>query len=213
MKGIGFLEVAFSRHSPLTFGVMHNGVMSYGYAQSGFWCIWSILITVYAFLPQLALLNNISIFPEVKSRWFLLYAFLFLRAYAQDLADFVLYKGTLHMWWNDQRMWNIRGLSSFIFNELSLIFLGSVRNYEGKEYGKINNPNVFISIAVINSWPVYEAMVLRSDNGKMPAKFNVLGTTSTCYLHCRFLHFQVKDVFFACTNSYQFSIDTASYSE
>jgi cellulose synthase/poly-beta-1,6-N-acetylglucosamine synthase-like glycosyltransferase len=63
---IGLLEVGFSKHSPATFGVRSKGIlMGLGYAQLAFWAIWSIPITTYAFLPQLALLNRVSIFPKV----------------------------------------------------------------------------------------------------------------------------------------------------
>ncbi|KAJ9148095.1 hypothetical protein P3X46_030189 [Hevea brasiliensis] len=235
---VGLLEMVFSKYSPLTFGLRHNGLMSHGYSQLGFWAIWSIPITIYAFLPQLALLNNLSIFPQVKSPWFLLYAFIFLGAYIQDLIDFVLANGTVHMWWNDQRMWNIRGLSSFMFgfvefilNSLGISTSGfnvtskavddelSKRYEQGLfEFG-VASPmfvplvmaalmnlvsfawglseivkggrnmeglaiQIFLSaFAVANSWPVYEAMVLRSDNGKMPAKTCVIGTALTWVIY------------------------------
>lgn len=65
---IGLLEVGFSRYSPLTFGARSMGLlMGLSYAHYAFWPIWSIPITIYAFLPQLALLNGITIFPMVCS--------------------------------------------------------------------------------------------------------------------------------------------------
>ncbi|CAN1138955.1 Cellulose synthase-like protein G1 [Linum perenne] len=49
--------------------------------------------------------------------WFLLYIFLFLGAYGQDLYEFLTIdnKGTFLRWWNEQRMWIIRGLSCSLF--------------------------------------------------------------------------------------------------
>lgn len=41
--------------------------------------------------------------------------FLAIGAYGQDLIVFVLEGGTGKKWWNDQRMWMIRGLSSYLF--------------------------------------------------------------------------------------------------
>ncbi|CAB4280199.1 unnamed protein product [Prunus armeniaca] len=63
---------------------------------------------------------------EVSYPRFLLYVYLCIGAYGQDLLDFVLAGGTFHRWWNDQRMWMIRGLSSFLFGtiEFSLKSLG-----------------------------------------------------------------------------------------
>ncbi|ONI07494.1 hypothetical protein PRUPE_5G123700 [Prunus persica] len=130
----GLLEVAFSKHSPITHGTLAMGpFMGLAYAQYAFWPIWSISFTIYAFLLQLAFLNGLTIFPKINKKcsivsnpWFLLYVYLCIGAYGQDLLDFLLAGGTFHRWWNDQRMWMIRGLSSFLFGtiEFSLKSLG-----------------------------------------------------------------------------------------
>ena len=63
---VGLLEVAFSRYSPITFGVQSISLLSgLCFAHYTFWAIWAIPVTIYAFLPQLALLNSASIFPKV----------------------------------------------------------------------------------------------------------------------------------------------------
>lgn len=46
---------------------------------------------------------------------FYLYAYLFLTTYAQDLIDFLGARGTVRRWWNDQRMWMIRAVTSNLF--------------------------------------------------------------------------------------------------
>nr|XP_048319850.1 cellulose synthase-like protein G3 isoform X5 [Ziziphus jujuba var. spinosa] len=116
---IGLLEVAFSKYCPLAFGIQAMGpLMGFAYAFYAFWSIWFIPITVYAFLPQLALINGVTIFPKVSDPWFLLYVFLSLGAYGQDLLDFLVHGGTIQRWWNDQRIWLIRGLSCFWFGPI-----------------------------------------------------------------------------------------------
>ncbi|GLT49666.1 hypothetical protein SLA2020_232090 [Shorea laevis] len=113
---IGQYQVGFCKHSPLTFGIRSMGLlMGLGYSYYSFWGIWSIPVTFYAFLPQLALLNGVCIFPEISKPWFFLYVFLFLGAYGQDLLEFVLAGASVGRWWNDQRMWLIKGLSCFLF--------------------------------------------------------------------------------------------------
>lgn len=65
---IGFLEVAFSKYNPLIFGSPSIGLsMSLGYSHYALWPIWWIPITFYSFIPQLALINKVSIFPEVRT--------------------------------------------------------------------------------------------------------------------------------------------------
>ncbi|KAF5815938.1 putative cellulose synthase (UDP-forming) [Helianthus annuus] len=226
---IGHLEVFFSRYMPMFFGARYMGiVMGLCYAHNAFWPIWSIPITIYSFLPQLALLNGFYIFPKVTDWWFLLYVFLFLGAYAQDCYDFILFGSTYKRWWNDQRMWIIKGLSPYVFafveytsKRLGIATEGfnvtskvqddeqSKRYDQGlMEFG-VHSPmfiplatasivNLFAliigiirmssiwsldtlfvqlfiaSFGVLNSWPVYEAMVLRKDKGRMHVKTIVI---------------------------------------
>ncbi|KAL9349819.1 hypothetical protein Peur_057074 [Populus x canadensis] len=228
---VGLLEVGFSKYSPATYGVRTRGpLIGLGYAQLAFWPLWSIPITTYAFLPQLALLNKVSIFPKVSEPWFFLYAFLFLGAYGQDCLDFILAGGTIQRWWSDQRFWIIRGITSYFFGsiEFFLKFLGisaigftvtskAVDAEQSKRYEQgifefgVHSPmfvsltlaaiinlisfsqglvevfrgndleglfvQIFISgFAVVNSWPIYEAIALRNDNGKMPIKTTFMAT-------------------------------------
>lgn len=221
---IGLLEVAFSRYSPITYGVKSMGLlMGLGYCQYACWPFWSLPHVVYGFLPQLALLYGVSVFPKSSDPWFWLYIVLFLGAYAQDLLDFVLEGGTYHGWWNDQRMWSIRGFSSHLFGfiEFTLQTLNlsthgfnvtskanddeeQSKRYEKEmfEFGPsstmflpmttaaIVNLLAFVwglyglfawgeglvlelmlaSFVVVNCLPIYEAMVLRKDNGKLPKR-------------------------------------------
>nr|XP_023881279.1 cellulose synthase-like protein G3 [Quercus suber]POF22915.1 cellulose synthase-like protein g3 [Quercus suber] len=222
---IGLLEVVFSKYNPMIFGTRNIGLlMGLAYAHYSFWPSWSIPTTIYAFIPQLALLNGVSIFPKVSEPWFYLYGFLFLGAYGQHLLEFVLEGGTIQRWWNDQRMWMIRGLSCFLFGSLEYLLkhLGIsttgfnltskvVDDEQSKRYEQgvfdfgVPSPmfvplvmaavinlaalvrglteafmgrkleelfvQVFIAgFVVVNSAPIYEAMVLRSDKGRMPTK-------------------------------------------
>ncbi|KAJ9148098.1 hypothetical protein P3X46_030192 [Hevea brasiliensis] len=119
---VGVFEVGFSKYSPMIYGIRRLGLlMTLLYSQYAFWPIWSIPITTYAFLPQLALINQVRVFPKVSEPWFLLYPFLFLGAYWQDYFDFVSANGTFQMWWNDQRIWTIRGLTCLWFGSLEFL--------------------------------------------------------------------------------------------
>ncbi|XP_065858307.1 cellulose synthase-like protein G3 [Euphorbia lathyris] len=228
---IGLLEVAFSRYSPITFGVKSMGpLMGLGYGLLSFWPLWSIPVTTYAFLPQLALLNNLYIFPQAsETKWLSLYIFLFLGANTQDLIEFILVGGSVKSWWNDQRIWYIRGLTCYLFGLIEYILhtFGISKfgfNVTSKaddddelrkrydqgmfEFGVHSPMFVTISMAafinfislfhglfqafrdgnlegsllqillsgfvVFNCCPVYEAVFLRADNGKIPFKTSVM---------------------------------------
>ncbi|KAA3460065.1 cellulose synthase-like protein G3 [Gossypium australe] len=230
---IGLLEVAFSRYSTITFGVKSMGLfMGLGYSHFAFWAILTIPITTYCLLPQLALLNELGIFPKVSDPWFLLYMFLFLGAYGQDLLEFVVHGGTIQRWWSDQRMWIMRGLSCFAFGltEFLVKSIGVptegfnvtsklINDEQSKRYeqgvfefgvpsplfvtltmaaiinllsfivglvhfivdGGSNKEGLIMQLVltgliVMNCLPVYQAIALRSDKGKMPTKTTVTAT-------------------------------------
>ena len=166
---------------------------------------------------------------QVSEPWFLLYVFLSLGAYGQDFLDFVLSDGgTVQRWWNDHRMWTIRGLTCYLFGfmEFFLKSLGistqgfnvtskvlddeqSKRYKQGIfEFGvpspmfvplvtaaiinlvsffgglfevfrgnKLEGLFVQMFIAgflVVNFEPIYEAMVLRSDQGRIHIKTTLI---------------------------------------
>ncbi|WCJ37749.1 cellulose synthase like G3 [Euphorbia peplus] len=242
---IGLLEVAFSRYSPISFGVKAMGpFMGLGYALLSFWPLWSIPIITYAFIPQLALLNNLYIFPKASEiKWLSLYMFLFLGANLQDMIEFILVGGSFQSWWNDQRIWHIRGLTCYLFGfiEYNLHTLGISKfgfnvtsktddDEQRKRYDEglfefgIHSP-MFVTITmvafinflslfhglfqvfkdknfegpilqillsgfvVLNCFPIYEAIFLRTDNGKILFKTTLMAIffTFCFYLISSFL--------------------------
>ncbi|GMQ05849.1 hypothetical protein CsSME_00050697 [Camellia sinensis var. sinensis] len=206
-------RAAFLGEVPITL----NDVLS----QTKRWCVG---------LLELTLLNGISIFPKVSDNWFFLYIFLFIGSYGQDCLDYILAKGTFQRWWSDQRMWMVRGVTSYMFGLIEFVskYLGIatqgfnvtskvVDNEQGKRYDQgtfefgVESP-MFVSLAVtatinliafvgglirvlrgknseglfgqllisgfvvLNCCPVYEAMVLRTDKGRMPTKTTIIST-------------------------------------
>ncbi|KAJ0239646.1 Cellulose synthase-like protein G3 [Hirschfeldia incana] len=233
---IGLLEMAFARYSPFTYGFKSLGLFTgLGYCYYVVWPFCSIPLTVYGVLPQLALIYGVRVFPRPSDVWFWLYIFLSLGAYAQDLSDFLLEGGTCWKWWNDQRMWLIRGLSSFFFGmiEYTLKTLNlstpgfnvtskadgngeQKKRYEQGIFDFGPSSSIFLpltvvavlnliafvwglyrlfalgeglslelmlaSFAVVNSLPIYEAMVLRKDDGKLQKGLCFLAGMSTLVL-------------------------------
>nr|GFA62237.1 cellulose synthase-like protein G3 [Tanacetum cinerariifolium] len=97
---------------------------------------WMIPICIYAFLPQISLINSFPIFTKGSEEGLFLYAFLFLGAYGKEILDYVVFGGGTM-----QSMGNLENL--FV--------------------------QIFIAVfAVVNSWPIYEGMVIRKDRGRMP---------------------------------------------
>ncbi|XP_039117276.1 cellulose synthase-like protein G3 [Dioscorea cayenensis subsp. rotundata] len=233
---VGLYEVGFSRYCPLTFGAKNVSFLAgLCYAYYSFWGLWSISITIYALLPQLALINHIPLFPKISDPCFYLYAYLFITTYAQELIEFMRGGSTFWKWWNEQRIWMIRGVTSFLFGsiEFTLKCIGistpgftvtnkvmeddeqSERYNKGLyEFGvasplffplavvtivnlscftlgvaevlrkKVSFDEMFVQLfisgfVVLNSWPIYEAMFFRKDQGRMPTIVTVFGVCMT----------------------------------
>ncbi|OMP02896.1 Cellulose synthase [Corchorus olitorius] len=245
---VGLLEVGFSEYSPITIGTRSIGLMVMGlcYSHYSFWPLYAIPVTIYSFLPQLALLNGVSVFPKISEPWFFLYLFLFLGAYGQELTEYVLDGTSFRRWWNAQRMWMIRKSSSFSFGTVEYLLKSIglsapgfnvtskvVDDEQSKRYDQcifefgVPSPlfvpltmaaivNLFsfiwvtISVfdgnfeeglflqmllagcIVLNYLPIYEAIALRSDKGKMPTKITIIATFLAGALYTTTFHcFQV----------------------
>ncbi|KAL4566671.1 hypothetical protein LXL04_030791 [Taraxacum kok-saghyz] len=235
---IGFLDMAFSKNSPINYGSkLLPWLQTICYLHYTFWAIWCIPIIIYSILPQLALIHFFPLFPKVSDPWFLLYVFSFVGANCQEFFEFMQRNGTPKGWFNNQRVWIIRSLSSYVFAviELALTKLhisSSTFNVTNKvideeankrykqrmmEFG-VESPFFYsISIAalvnliafiigiihiityegledlfvqlflagfgVLNSWPIYEAMVMRNDRGRMSLKITLGAATLTLMLY------------------------------
>ena len=67
---MGYFEIICCKFSPLTFGLKSlNLLQALCYIHYISWPFWSIPVPVYAFLPQLALINSTPIFPKVCLHW------------------------------------------------------------------------------------------------------------------------------------------------
>nr|XP_043640062.1 cellulose synthase-like protein G3 [Erigeron canadensis] len=237
---LGFLEIQFNKYNPITYGIRSmNPLQALCYAHHTLRTSWLIPIYIYAFLPQVSLINSFPIFTsKVSEDGLLLYAFLFLGAYGKECIDLVVFGGSsIQKWWNYQRMWLMWGvsshpfallewslksfgLSSFGFNVTSKVVeeeqkkryeqgvfefgvestlflpisIASVINLLSLVKGVIDVSmsgrweeffmQIFIAwFVVVSSWPIYEAMVLRRDGGRMPLKIT-LASIATAMAIC-----------------------------
>ncbi|GMI96249.1 cellulose synthase like G3, ARABIDOPSIS THALIANA CELLULOSE SYNTHASE-LIKE G3 [Hibiscus trionum] len=226
---IGAFEITFSKYNTLIFGSQSMGVLtSLAYSHYACWPIWCVPVTIYSFLPQLALLNQVTFFPKMSEPWFFLYVFLFLGAYGQDFLEFVLAGSTVRRWWNAQRMWMIGGLTCFLFGSVEYLLKSVgistqgfsvtskvVDDAQSKRYGEgsyefgVPSPmfvpltmaatiNLFAfvfgstrflkdgnkeslslemvlsGLIVLNCLPIYRAMALRNDAGRMATEVTVI---------------------------------------
>jgi hypothetical protein len=112
----GYLEFFLSKFCPYVHGIQRTStaqIMCYGV-----FCLWapsSLYILCYGLVPALFILNGVSLFPKASNPWFILFASLVVSAYGYSLIEFLWIGGSFKSWWNEQRMWMIKGVSAYLF--------------------------------------------------------------------------------------------------
>jgi len=237
---VGHLELFLSKFCPYLHGIRRIRVAQrMCYSSSGLWSVSSMHILCYGLIPGLCMLRGLSLFPKVSSSCFFLFAWLAVSAYGYSLIEFIWNGGSFKSWWNDQRMWMIKGVSAYLFAliEVAGKMIGvsevgfevtnkvvdseAAKRYDAEifEFGVASA--LFIpptTLAVINflslvgglarilregysafesmilqlllcsfiviiSYPIFEAMFLRKDKGRIPTSitiFSILVAVSLC---------------------------------
>ncbi|XP_047313058.1 cellulose synthase-like protein E1 [Impatiens glandulifera] len=125
----GNLMTALSKWSPLFHGGKLPVILRLQYSSFNLWCFHSFATLYYVTVPSFCLLQRISLFPEISSRWVIPFAYAFLSSYFLSLGEFLTCGGTLQGWWNEQRMWVFRRTTSYFFGFIdSLLSLMGVKH-------------------------------------------------------------------------------------
>ncbi|KAH9290258.1 hypothetical protein KI387_034375 [Taxus chinensis] len=118
----GLFEIFVSKFCPFLYGIHRVSIaqrMCYGFC-----CLWApscLHILCYGLVPALCTLNGRSLFPQISSPWFLLFVYLSVSAYAHSVIEFIGAGGSVKSWWNEHRMWMIKGTSSYPFGMIQVL--------------------------------------------------------------------------------------------
>ncbi|AQK78897.1 Cellulose synthase-like protein E1 [Zea mays] len=202
-----------------------------GYSICGCWAAISFPTLYYVTIPSLCFLNGISLFPEITNPWFVPFAYVVVAAYSCSLVESLQCGDTAVEWWNTQRMWLFRRITSYLLAAIDTIcrMLGvtesgftltaKVTDSQSLErykkgimlFGSLSTMFVIITtVALLNlacmmlgvakvllckgavslgamfvqtvlcalivaiNFPVYEAMFVRKDSGRLPASVSVV---------------------------------------
>lgn len=118
----GFLQISLSKYSPFLLG--HRKIslgLQMGYSVCGFWAANSFPTLYYVTIPSLCFLNGISLFPEITSPWFVPFAYVAVAAYSCSLVESLQCGDTAVEWWNAQRMWLFRRITSYLLAAIDTI--------------------------------------------------------------------------------------------
>ncbi|WJZ87260.1 hypothetical protein VitviT2T_006656 [Vitis vinifera] len=115
----GLLQVTFSRFCPPIYGLLRMSFLeSMCYAHLALnpfssFCLWCL-----ATIPQLCLLNGIPIYPKASDSWFVIFSFVFFSSLLKHLKDVHSTGGSVQTWWNEERIWMMKSITSHFYGSL-----------------------------------------------------------------------------------------------
>lgn len=119
----GLLEVTFSKFSPPLYGLILRmpllQTMCYSYyALQPFY---SLPLWCLATVPQLCLINGISLYPKVSSPWFVIFSSIFLCSLLKHLEEVLITGGSVLTWCNEQRIWMTKAITCYSYGTIDAI--------------------------------------------------------------------------------------------
>ncbi|ESW20606.1 hypothetical protein PHAVU_005G001000 [Phaseolus vulgaris] len=107
------LLLGFSKYSPFTHGFASMSIIhSFTYCFITMSSLYAIVFIIYGIVPQICLLKGISLFPKVTEPWFAVFAFVYVSTQVQHLVEVVSGEGSVAMWWDEQRIWILKSVTS-----------------------------------------------------------------------------------------------------
>ncbi|WOK92030.1 cellulose synthase-like protein E6 [Canna indica] len=118
----GNFQIFLSKYCPFIYG--HGKIklgLQMGYCIYTLWAANSFPTLYYITIPSLCLLKGISLFPKVTSPWFIPFAYVTVAKNAYSLVESLVCGDTLVGWWNIQRMWLLKRITSYLYGEIDVI--------------------------------------------------------------------------------------------
>ncbi|XP_061990918.1 cellulose synthase-like protein G2 [Rosa rugosa] len=116
----GLVDVAISKYCPLIYGLTKMSFlesMCYGWLAifpiCRFFSLWCL-----ATIPQLCLVNGISLYPEVSNSYFWIFSFVFLSSVLRHLYEVLTTEASLQHWIYEQRIWMMKAVTSHLYGSL-----------------------------------------------------------------------------------------------
>ncbi|XP_059446004.1 probable cellulose synthase A catalytic subunit 8 [UDP-forming] [Corylus avellana] len=119
----GLVEVGLSKFCPLIYGPPRISLLeSMIYGDLTFFpLIYFFPLWCFATIPQLCLLDGITLYPKVSNPHFVIFVFIFLSAISKHLQEVLTTGGSFQSWRNEQRIWMIKSITTHLYGSLDAI--------------------------------------------------------------------------------------------
>ncbi|KAL9680466.1 hypothetical protein QQ045_018345 [Rhodiola kirilowii] len=119
----GHFQIILSRYNAAIYGYGKiKFALQMCYCIYGLWSPNCLATIFYSLVPSLALLKNTALFPKVWSPWFWPFAYVIVAETSYSIGEFLWAGGSFKGWWNDQRMWLYKRVTSYLFAFIDSIF-------------------------------------------------------------------------------------------
>ncbi|KAK4484983.1 hypothetical protein RD792_007590 [Penstemon davidsonii] len=128
----GQFQIFLSKYCPFIYGYGKIPLkLQISYFVYNLWAANCVATLFYIVIPSFCLLKGIILFPQLSSPWVLPFTYVFTVKYAYSLYEFLWCGGTLKGWYNDQRMWLYKRVTSYLYG-----FFGTIMRSLG--FAKLN---------------------------------------------------------------------------
>ncbi|KAJ1290096.1 hypothetical protein BS78_02G216400 [Paspalum vaginatum] len=118
----GNLSIFLSKYCPFLFGHGKTRLLhQMGYSIYGLWAPNSLPTLYYVTIPSLGLLKGIPLFPEIMSPWVTPFIYVSIVKNIYSAYEAVSCGDTLRGWWNGQRMWMVKRITSYLYGTIDAI--------------------------------------------------------------------------------------------
>ncbi|KAM0900402.1 hypothetical protein ACQ4PT_020660 [Festuca glaucescens] len=118
----GNFSIFLSKYCPFLFG--HGKIKlrhQMAYCIYGLWAPNSLAALYYVTIPSLALLKGTPLFPQITSPWIAPFLYVFFVKNMYSLYEALSCGETLKGWWNGQRMWLVKRISSYLYGVIDTL--------------------------------------------------------------------------------------------
>ncbi|KAL5712208.1 hypothetical protein ACHQM5_014400 [Ranunculus cassubicifolius] len=117
----GLLHVGMSRYCPLTYGPSHMPILQCKACSIVLQPLNVFIILCHSIIPQLCLLNGITLYPKVSDPWFGIFTMFYISSPFQQILETFSTGGSMKLFWNDQRLWFVKGATSNLLALLDIL--------------------------------------------------------------------------------------------
>ncbi|KAH9682177.1 cellulose synthase-like protein G3 [Citrus sinensis] len=179
--GSGLTDVGLSRFCPLLYGPSRMSLLqSMCYGELSFFpLLYCLPLWCLATLPQLCLLNGISLYPEVSSPSFIVFSFIFISAICKHLQEVISTGGSIYTWRNEQRIWMIKSVTAHFYGSMDTIL--KLLGLRKASFLPTNKVLLSLYILIIN-FAIVEGMIVRKDKGRISTSAILLSSVFSVIL-------------------------------